>query len=422
VKETHRFANYMKIPFTQISLQSPSKLFMVKKNAVNALPVAALIVVLFPVLVANFLTVSLYLIITIFLFLRSSKIIVTRDLLTTAMIMLSGVLIMAYSYDIKPVITFPMEPPVESSNITSMLLTCVICFVVFIIGYFYSFTVKKPLSFLRYVFLYQWVLVGLYFIVAHGAFFLGNSLLLGAITIVLLPYMYLVFDGKPKLRFAFSLAVLLYLKLILTRTAFGAAVLFFLTYYLYPYLIGKKIIYKMFFLFFIIILILSIFVYALSGFDFSSASDISVIFFGGKGQYPGRDLMWPELLSYILDKPLFGYGINQDSGYLRSSAAILGYRGLDSHNIYLESLLRGGILLLSFFIILIYRIWGSLYSINNNKMSRIAASGFMAFLFLGAGIPIGLIDNIVLNTLLWFYWGIASGNTWIKNHEHVVPA
>src|SRR3990172_7367841 len=320
----------------------PSKLFMVDRDAVNAMPVAALIVVLFSVLITHFLTISVYLLVMLFIFVGSTKIVVTRDLINTAMIMLTGVFIMAYSYDVEPVITFPMEPPVQSSNITSMLLTCVICFVVFIQGYFYSFTVKSPLRFLRYV-------------------------------------------------------------------------------YLYPYLIRKKIIYKMFFLSFIIILLLSIFVYALSGFDFASASDISVKYFGGKGQAPGRDLMWPELLLYILDKPLFGYGINQDSGFLRSSAAVLGYRGLDSHNIYLESLLRGGILLLSFFIILFYRIWGSLYSINNNKMSRIAASGFMALLFLGAGIPIGLLDNIVLNALLWFFWGVASGNTWINNHQHVAP-
>lgn len=399
----------------------PSKLFMVNKDAVNALPVAALIVVLFSVLITHFLTISVYLFVLLFIFVGSAKIVVTRDLMKTAMLMLSGVAIMAYSYNVKPLITFPMEPPVESSNITSMLLTCIICFVVFIIGYFYSFTAKKPLSFLRYVFLYQWVLVGLYFAVAHGAFYLDNSLLLGAITIILLPYMYLAFDGKPKLRFLFSFIVLYYLLLIKTRTAFGAAALFYLTYYLYPYLIVKKIRYEVFFLSFIVILLISIFVYAVSGFDFVSASDISVKYFGGKGQAPGRDLMWPELLLYILDKPLLGYGINQDSGYLRSSAAVLGYRGLDSHNIYLESLLRGGILLLSFFIILFYRIWGSLYSINNNKMSRIATSGFIALLFLAAGIPIGLLDNIVLNTLLWFNLGVASGNTWMNNHQYVVP-
>ena len=400
-------------------IHSLSKLFMVNKDAVNALPVAALFVVLFPVLVTNSLTISLYLVIAIciaaFFCLGSTKIIVTRDLLKTAMIMLSGVLIMAYSYDKEPVISYlKWSPSPLSSMLTSMLLTSVICFVVFIQGYFYSFTVKNPLSLLGYVFLFQWALVGIYFIVAHG-FFIGNSLMMGNITIILIPYMYLALDGKPKLRFIFSSIVLLYLMLILCRTAFVAAVIFFLTYYLYPYLIVKKIRYKLFFLSFIILIFLLIAIYLSSGFDFLDY--YSKKLFGGKYLGRGRDILWHELLLYIIDKPLFGYGINQSSDYLQSTAAILGYRNLSSHNIYLEILLRGGIFLLSFFIILFYRIWGSFYSINNNKMSRIAASGFLAFLFVGAGLPIGLTGNIVLNTLLWFYWGVASGNTWIKNHQ-----
>jgi O-antigen ligase len=263
------------------------------------------------------------------------------------------------------------------------------------------------------------VLVGIYFIVAHG-FFIGNSLMMGNLTIIILPYMYLVFDGKPKLRLIFSSVVLLYLMLILCRTAFVAAAIFFLTYYLYPHLIVNKKRYKLFFLSFIILIFLFISIYLVSGFDFLEA--FSKEYFGGKGLGRGREILWSELLHYIIDKPLFGYGINQASDYLQSTAAILGFRNLSSHNIYLETLLRGGILLLSFFIILFYRIWESFYSISNDKMSRIAASGFLAFLFVGAGLPIGVVDNIVLNALLWFYWGIASGNTWIKNHQHVVPA
>lgn len=393
----------------------PSRLLMVNKDAVNAIPFAALIVVLWPVLVANFLMLALYLFVTILFFFESTKIVVTRDLFKTAMIMLLGVLIMAYSYDKEPVIAYlRWSPSPLSSMLTSMLLTSVICFVVFVQGYLYSFTVKNPLRLLRYVFLYQWALVGIYFIVAHG-FFIGNSLMLGNATIILLPYMYLVFDGKPKLRFIFSAIVLLYLMLILCRTAFVAAAIFFLTYYLYPYLIVNKIRYKLFFLFFIILIFLFVAIYLSSGFDF--LDDFSKKFFGGKYLGRGREILWKELLLYIIDKPLFGYGINQSSDYLQSTAAILGYRNLSSHNIYLEILLRGGLLLLSFFIILFYRIWGSFYSINNNKMSRIAASGFLAFLFVGAGLPIGLTGNIVLNTLLWFYWGVASGNTWIKNHQ-----
>lgn len=404
----------------------PSKLFMVNKDAVNAMPVAALFVVLFPVLVTYSLTISLYLVIATFFFLGSTKIIVTRDLLKTAMIMLSGVLIMAYSYDKEPVITYlKWSPSPLSSMLTSMFLTSVICYVVFILGYFYSFTAKNPLSFLGYVFLYQWALVGIYFIVAYG-FFIGNSLMMGNITIILLPYMYLVFDGKPKLRFIFSSIVLAYLMSILCRTAFVAAAIFFLTYYLYPYLIVNKRRYKLFFPSFMITIFFLIYIYILAtsiSFDSTLVSGYNLLdefskkYFGGKGLGRGRDLLWSELLLYIIDKPLFGYGINQSSDYLQSTAAILGYRNLSSHNIYLEILLRGGILLFSFFIILFYKIWESFYSINNNKISRIAASGFLAFLFVGAGLPIGLRGNIVLNTLLWFYWGVASGNTWIKNHQ-----
>ena len=193
----------------------------------------------------------------------------------------------------------------------------------------------------------------------------------------------------------------------------GASV-FFLTYFLYPYLIVNKKIYKLFFLVYIVLIFLLIGLYLSDVFIF--LDELSRTYFG-KPLHSGRELLWPELFTYIIDKPLLGYGINQDSGYFQSTSAILKFRGLDSHNIYLELLVRGGILLLSFFIILFYRIWGFFYSINNNAMSRMAASGFLAFLFVGVGLPIGLMGSIVLNTLLWFYWGVASGNTWIQNHQ-----
>jgi len=391
----------------------PSNLLMVKKDAVSAIPAAALIVALFPILITNFATISIYLLIIFFFFFDSTKIVVSRHLLKTAMIMLSGVFIMAYSYDKEPIVHLMRQPPDQSSVLTSMLSTSAICFIVFIQGYLYSFTVKRPLSLLGYVFLYEWVLVGIYFIVAYG-FVTGNALMLGSITVILLPYMYLVLEGKPRVRFILSSIVLLYLMLILSRTAFVAATIFFLTYFLYPYLIVTKIRYKLFFPFFMMLIFLLMAIYLLSGFDF--LDDFSRTYFGGKPIRSGRDLLWPELLPYIMDKPLLGYGVNQDSGYFQASE-ILKFRGLDAHNIYLEMLVRGGFLLFSFFIILFYKIWGSFYSINNNKMSRIAASGLLAFLFLGAGIPIGLRGNIILNTLLWFYWGVASGNTWINNHQ-----
>ena len=168
----------------------PSTLFAFKKDAVNALPVAMLMVVLFPILVAKSITISLYFFIIIFIFVGSTTITVTRELLITAMVMFIGIFIMAYSYDKEPIITVPsfLLPPPDSSLFNSILLTSVICFVVFIQGYFYSFTVKRPLGLLGYAFLYEWALVGIYFIVFYG-FSTDNALMLGQITVILIPYM-----------------------------------------------------------------------------------------------------------------------------------------------------------------------------------------------------------------------------------------
>ncbi|MBN2570183.1 MAG: O-antigen ligase family protein [Deltaproteobacteria bacterium] len=393
-------------------IRIPFTLFTVKKDAANALPLAVVMVVLFPFFVTNLLTMSLYLFIALFFFLHSAKILVPRELLITAGIMLLGVLIMAYSYDTESIMTVSV-PPIPHSNVVSnsMFLTSAIGFVVFIQGYLYSFIVRRPLSLLKYIFLYAWALVGIYFIVAYG-FFTDNALMLGHITVILIPYMYLVFEERPRLRFIFSVIVLSYLMSISCRTAFMAASFFFVTYFLYPYLVFDKVRYRFFFLFFMTLIFLSMAIYLLSGFGF--LDELSKMYFG-KPLRSGRETIWPELFTYILDKPLFGYGINQDSGYFQSASAILKFRGLDSHNIYLEMLVRGGIVLLSFFMVLFYRIWGSFYSRKRNAMSRIAASGFISFLFLGAGLPIGLTGHIVLNSLLWFYWGVASGSSWIHN-------
>jgi O-antigen ligase len=409
------------------SNQLPSKLFMVNKNAVYTMPVAVLIVVLFPFIIANDLTILWFVFITGFLFLGSTKILVTSDFVTIVMIMLLGLGIMAYSYDKEPLITVQTMPFEQGIVTRDMFLTSIVCFFVFIVGYLYSFVVKRPLRTLPHIFLYAWILVTIYFRVAHGAFFLGNSLMLGSMIIVLLPYMYLVFIGKPKTRIIFSLIILWYLMLILARTAFAAAVIFFLTYYLYPYLIVSKRRYKLFFLSFVMTLFILISFYLLASryssdpfliSVYDSINDFSKKYFTKK-LASGRGEIWFELVSYIKDKSLFGYGINQNSGFIQSSGVTLHSRALDAHSNYFELLLRGGVLLLSYFLILFYKIWGSFYSINNNKMSRIAASGLLAFIFLGGGIPIGLTGNIVLNTLFWFYWGVASGNTWIKNHQMI---
>lgn len=225
----------------------PSKKIMVDKKAVYAMPVAALIVVLFTVLMTNNLTISLYLFVAIFFLLGRTKILVTYDLVITVMIMLLGLGIMAYSYDQEPLISSPLRSSEKGILSEDMFLTCIVCFVVFIEGYFYSFIFKRPFKTLRYIFLYGWALVGIYFMVFHGLFLGSYSLMLGNMTIILLPYMYLIFAEKPKSSLIFFALVFLYLLLNLCRTAFVATGVFFLIYYIYPYLVVNKRRYTLFF-------------------------------------------------------------------------------------------------------------------------------------------------------------------------------
>ncbi|WP_161626894.1 O-antigen ligase family protein [Desulfospira joergensenii] len=337
----------------------------------------------------------------------------TKDILMLAGLMGAGLFIMTCTLDQKPLVSFIYSPPEKSATINSMLLTSIICFAAFITGYCYAFTIKKPFRFFGYIALYHWFAASLYFILVYG-FFLGNSLFQGMISTVLLPYIYIALEKQTGLKIAYSLVLLLYLMSIYSRTAFAACAIFILTYYLYPYLTVSKIRYHLYFLTFTLSIAILMTIYLSGSFDFFN--EFSLDFFG-KRIRSGREKIWPELLGYISENYLYGYGINQGSEYLIS--VLRPWRNLSSHNIYLEILLRGGVVLLSFFIVLFYRIWGLFYSGNNNEISRVAAGGFLALLFLSAGAEIGLKGNILVNTMAWFFWGGAASCTWKNNANSI---
>ena len=387
------------------------KLLILPKDAFYAVPLGVLSVILYPILYTNFLSLAIYLWALVFIVIRSKRVLVTKEILMLVGLMGIGLFIMIYPNHNKPLVSFISPPTKQSASINSMLLTSMVCFIVFIIGYCYSFTVKKIFRFLGYVALYHWSMTSLYFIWAYG-FFLGNSLFQGMISTVSLPYIFMALEKQAGLKIVYSLILLLYLMSIYSRTAFMACAIFIFTYCIYPYLTVNRIRYHLYFLIFIILLTILMAIYLSGGFDF--LNEFSLEFFG-KRIRSGREKIWPELIGYISENFLYGYGINQDSQSIISG--LRPWRNLSSHNIYLEILLRGGIILLSFFIVLFYRIWGLFYSCSNNEVSRVAASGFLAFLFLGAGAEIGLKGNILLNTMAWFFWGGASGFTWKNNYR-----
>ena len=375
-----------------------------KKNAVTALPLAAIAVVFYPFFYGSFFTFALFIIPIFYLAINGvGRISVTGNIVRVAIVMMIAIVALFNNYTEQIIFTF-LRSESTGSYTNDFLLTAAVCFTVFFIGYAYGFRGKKPFSVLGYVFLYQFLSVIIYLWLKQG---IDNTynLVHGIILVVLLPYIYLIlFDKRNYKLIIFTISIMLYLILIGSRTALGAVLIFTITYYLYPYLIRKKNWYKLYFIIFIMISILLQYLYMSGGLNFLGGFMLEVF---GKNIDSGRIGIWRDLMIYILDKPVLGYGANQSSSYLVSSYNEL--RNLSSHNLYLEILLRGGVLLFVIIFVLFYSIWISFYSFVNNSYSRIAASGMIAFLFLSMGVEVGLSQNIIINSLVWLFWGMAAG-------------
>ena len=246
-------------------------------------------------------------------------------------------------------------------------------------------------------------------------FKIGNTKfdLVHGITVVLfLPYVVLAFSySKVRINYVFIL-LLLYLYLMESRAAFLSAVLFLITYRIYPKIIKTPVLYRFFMIIMQSSLLLLIVLYLSGAFYFLEEISLSVF---DKSIRSGRDYIWAELFAvHIKDNLFFGMGINQSSQYLASN--FISWRNLSSHNMYLEIMLRGGIVLLFLVVIVFNLIWIGFYSNINNNYGRIGASSIVSFLFLAASSEIGFSQNIVLNSLIWLFWGVAAG---VVRYEYV---
>jgi len=292
-----------------------------------------------------------------------------------------------------------------------VLYTSVICFALFLFGYVYGFSTYNPLLIFAQTLTVLMLLIILYMFL----FKIGNTKfdLVHGITVVLfLPYVVLAFSySKVRINYVFIL-LLLYLYLMESRAAFLSAVLFLITYRIYPKIIKTPVLYRFFMIIMQSSLLLLIVLYLSGAFYFLEEISLSVF---DKSIRSGRDYIWAELFAvHIKDNLFFGMGINQSSQYLASN--FISWRNLSSHNMYLEIMLRGGIVLLFLVVIVFNLIWIGFYSNINNNYGRIGASSIVSFLFLAASSEIGFSQNIVLNSLIWLFWGVAAG---VVRYEYV---
>jgi O-antigen ligase len=71
-----------------------------------------------------------------------------------------------------------------------------------------------------------------------------------------------------------------------------------------------------------------------------------------KGDLSGRDTIWEDILPYILDKPIFGLGVD---GYFDVISIFFG-KFFSPHNVFIEILAYGGLVAFAIFFFFYYRL------------------------------------------------------------------
>ena len=123
-----------------------------------------------------------------------------------------------------------------------------------------------------------------------------------------------------------------------------------------------------------------------------------------------RLTLWQDEISYILQKPVFGYGVGT------SKEIILKNRGADAgstdaHNDYLRMALESGVVGLVSFIILIVALLKNLAQIYlKEKRPRLKTLAFVILILMIGFYLISFGDNILANTALqWALWALLGG-------------
>lgn len=379
-----------------------------------------LVFIFYPILINSEQLVPLILILTtlITLSLKKKNIKIPRQLYLIFGLQLIILMYMYTTYG-DPVIYERIDVQGDDKIFQSnMFLSTLMVFFIFSIGSIYGYNVYLPLVIFSNSMLLFSSLFVFYMLILHSSssFDLANGLLLS----LLLGY---IFNSISKLRGddfnVYHLIVFLLLGsffiIASNRASFLALIIFYIIYFWYPFF-TKSIIRSVFFLLlFSAILIVTLMLYSTGSLEFFSDASINLF---DKPTETGRSSIWLELIAYISDAQMFGYGIDQSSSYLYSP--FLG-RSLSSHNTFFEILLRGGAVLL--FLILSYIIYIYILLVANSYSisARIGQSMVFVFLWQASWHQVGLSVNIVINILFWLFLGVALGDAlkWRKYNAKI---
>ena len=308
----------------------------------------------------------------------------------------------------------------KSSNTTpayiqNILSTTIVVFFIYVIGYVYSLQQTNPLNiFSRILFLQIFVFI---LNVMWKFFYLEltnqYSLEIGSLFIFSIPYLLIAINLKKIkfnqffFRFDFLLFLLtaFFLFQLSLRGSLLSFVIFVIHYYLYPFFTKRLFFYKLIFFVNIFFIFLLKYFY-LKFYDNIFLAELSMKYFN-KSFDTGRPSQWIQLIEIIKDKLIFGHGHLLQSNYIQSLE--YSWISISSHNLYLELLLTGGLIILFLFLILLYKIWIQMRSVSENYYGRIGSSILIASFYMISTSQMLLSQNIMINFLFWFFIAVSIG-------------
>lgn len=93
----------------------------------------------------------------------------------------------------------------------------------------------------------------------------------------------------------------------------------------------------------------------------------------GKNILSGRNLIWQEAIYLISKRPFLGYG----TGTLLANISEI---NVSAHNLYLQITLQNGVLGLSLFLVLLLKIWDTLFQKKDDELVKLSACFFIGIL------------------------------------------
>lgn len=235
---------------------------------------------------------------------------------------------------------------------------------------------------------------------AHGIFFRNPNtlgLVLALVTFICL-LLYSITNSKRYLIYTIPFMWIVILsKSRTSMLALGAAAV---TYVLWRLLTKyKRIYYGYFALIITMIIIVTVCYPLLNEIGLLEEANQKIIEYTGKRLLTGREIIWLESISLIIKKPLIGYGMGATLEELTGGT-------LTAHNVYLQLLLQGGILLLTPFIMYIGWIWKNMWKVRNNAIVQAGASCLVGILVVGT-FELSLFDQLIpVGIIQWFIIGL----------------